>query len=161
VSGAFTAANIVTLGANSELDYYFGAADSLHSSPGTSSMVVLTSGASLVLPSNGGTVTLDDLTTPVFTGSGSYELFSYAPGDTITNFVGTGGSYIAGPNANLGSIVLGSGFSASEQYALVNDTTAHGIFLDFKPVPEPATLLLLTCGGLLLLPQRSGRERRA
>jgi autotransporter-associated beta strand protein len=161
VSGAFTAANLVTLGANAELDYYFGVTGSSHSNPGISSMVVLTSGASLVLPANGGTVTLDDLSTPVFTGSGSYELFSYAPGDTITNFVGTDTTYIAGPNANLGSIVLGDGFPANEQYALVNDTTAYGIFLDFTPAPEPATLLMLACGGLLFLPRRKARQRKA
>jgi hypothetical protein len=49
-----------------------------------------------------------------------------------------------------------SGFSANEPYALVNDTGTQGVFLDFVPAPEPATLVLLTCGGLVFLPRWRG-----
>jgi autotransporter-associated beta strand protein len=149
-----TAESIVILDDGCSLDYDFGATGKSHASPGISSMLAFAKGASLVLPSSGEHVTLNNVSATTFTGTGSYELFSYTPGTTLTNFVGTGGTYIPGPNADLGSIVLGSGFSATEQYSLVNDPAAGGIFLDYMPTPEPASLSLLALGGVAVLLRR-------
>lgn len=159
--GTLTAAAAVNLKDGAILDWDLGTAGSSHAAPGVGDLIAMTGTAnnSLVFPTGGGTVTLN-LTSGAAnlnSGSGSYELFSYAnaaiPASFVSNF--TGGT-ITG-DGTVGSFNL-VGLPAGNTYTLSNDTTHKGIFLDYVAVPEPASLSLLVLSSAALLGTR--RRRR-
>jgi fibronectin-binding autotransporter adhesin len=115
----------MTIASGTNYDYDFGSATgSTHAAPGTSDSINITANAinTLVFPS-GSFITLNLASggSNFTSGSGSYEIFSYANTGAVQNF--TSG------NGLTGSVHL-AGFG-SQTFSIVNDPAHLGIFLDF------------------------------
>ncbi|HZZ73009.1 MAG TPA: autotransporter-associated beta strand repeat-containing protein, partial [Pirellulales bacterium] len=130
------AGNSLTLNAGAVLAYDLSNTNqgTSHGSPGSTNLLALGTGGSLLFPS-GGSVTLNLLgAVPTVTQGTTayYELFSYTSPGAVSNFVDQMNFSFASQNPS-GSIQLGAAFSSapsSYTYSLVNDMATNGVYLD-------------------------------
>ena len=150
-SGTMTAAT-ATFNSGAILDYYFAAngGGTSESSPGTSSVLSLTTGTGTdaTFAAGNDTVTLNLAGGTIV--QGVYKLMSFASSTTpAANFTN-------GDGTTTGTIFLGSGWSGFEySYSIVSEN--HGIYLNV--IPEPSSICLIALPAVGLLRRRSRRGR--